>query len=120
MRRRIALPLYAMLVVTLLYATSYAQDAACTFSVSPDTVHFFDITGGTAEIQVKASGPRCTFNAKTDYPWITLSVRQEGGAGEVSVTVSGNQVPIYRVGSLSIDGEEVTVIQKGPQPSGGD
>ena len=119
MRRPIALLLYSALLVTLPHAASYGQDASCTFSVSPTTVHFFDIAGGTAEIQVNASGPRCTFTARTDYPWISVSVRQEGGVGKVSVTVGGNEFPIYRVGSLSIDGEEVTIIQNGPQPSGG-
>ena len=108
-----------MFVVALLYAASYGQDASCTFSVSPDTLHFFDISGGTAEIQVKASAPNCTFTAKTKYPWITVSVRQEGGVGKVSVSVGGNETPIYRVGSVSIDGEEVTVIQNGPRQSGG-
>ena len=108
-----------MLLVALPYATSYGQDASCTFSVSPTTVHFFDINGGTAEVQVKASGPQCTFNARTKYPWITVSVRQQGGAGKVSVTVDSNEIPIYRVGSLSIDGAEVTVIQNGPRQSGG-
>ena len=119
MKRPIALLFYIVLLVTLLYATSYGQDASCTFSVSPTTVHFFDIAGGNAEVQVKASGPLCTFNAKTEYPWITVSVRQEGSAGKVLVTVGANETPIYRVGSLSIDGWEVTVIQNGPRQSGG-
>ena len=109
-----------MLLVTLLYSASYGQDASCTYSVSPETLHFFDIFGGTAEAQVKASAPTCTFSARTEFPWITVSVRQEGSVGKVSVTVDGNETPIYRVGSVSIDGEEVTVIQNGPQPSGGD
>ena len=111
--------LCTMLLVTLLYSASYGQNASCTFSVSPDTVHFFDIFGGTAEVQVKASAPTCTFNARTEYSWITVSVRQEGSVGKVSVTVDGNETPIYRVGSVSIDGEEVTIIQNGPRPTGG-
>ena len=108
-----------MLLVTLMGATSYGQDASCTFSVTPDTIHFFDIFGGTAEVQVKASAPTCTFSARTKFPWITVSVKQEGSVGKVSVTVDGNETPIYRVGSVSIDGEEVTVIQNGPRQSGG-
>ena len=119
MRRLIVLLHCIMLVVILLYATSYGEDTSCTFSVSPDTVHFFDIAGGTAEVQVKASAPTCTFSARTEFPWITVSVRQEGSVGKVSVTVDGNETPIYRVGSVSIDGEEVTVIQNGPRQTGG-
>ena len=119
MRRPITLLCCIVLLVVLLYATSSGEDASCTFTVSATTVHFFDIAGGTKEIQVKASGPQCTFNARTKYPWITVSVRQEGGVGKVSVSVDGNVIPMYRVGSLSIDGKEVTVIQDGPRQGGG-
>ena len=119
MRRSFASLLYTMFFITLLCATSHGQDASCTFSVSPTTLHFFNVAGGTAEIQVKASGPQCTFSARTKYPWINVSVIQERGVGKVSVTVGGNEVPIYRVGSVSIDGWEVTVIQNGPRQSGG-
>ena len=108
-----------MLLVTLMGATSYGQDASCTFSVTPDTIHFFDIFGGTAEVQVKASAPTCTVNARTQYPWITVSVKQEHGEGKVSVTVDGNNSLTHRVGSVLIDGEEVTVIQYGPRIRGG-
>ena len=83
--------LCTMLLVTLLYSASYGQNASCTFSVSPDTVHFFDIFGGTAEVQVKPSAPTCTFNARTEDSWITVSVRQEGSVGKVSVTVDGER-----------------------------
>jgi len=98
-----------MLLVTLMSAISHGQNASCTFSVSPDTVHFFDIFGGTAEVQVKASAPTCTFNARTEYPWITVSVKQEHGEGKVSVTADGNNSLTHRVGSVRIDGEEVTL-----------
>ena len=118
-KRLFALVHCITLLGILPYAASYGQDASCTLSVSPTTIHFFNISGGTAEIQVKASGPQCTFNAKTKYRWITVSVRQEGSVGKVSVTVDANDVPIYRVGSLSIDGWEVSVIQDGPRESGG-
>jgi hypothetical protein len=119
MRRSISLLLCTIFLVTLLYAPSHGQDASCTFSVSPVTIHFFNVAGGTAEVQVKASGPQCTFNARTKYLWITVSIRQEGGIGKVSVTVDANDVPIYRVGSVSIDGWEVAIIQDGPRESGG-
>ena len=107
-----------VLLVTLTGATSYGQDASCTFSVTPDTVHFFDIFGGTAEVQVRASAPRCTFNARTEFPWITVSVKQEHGEGKVLVTVDGNDSLTHRVGSVRIDGEGVTVIQHGPRRGG--
>ncbi len=105
-------------LVTLMGANSYGQDASCTFSVSPDTVHFFDVFGGTAAVQVKASAPTCTFSARTEFPWITVSVKQEHGEGKVLVTVDGNDSLTHRVGSVLIDGEEVAVIQYGPRRVG--
>jgi hypothetical protein len=118
MIRPVSLMLCVIFLVTLPAATTYGLDATCTFSVSPDTIHFFDIFGGSAEVQVKASAPTCTFSAKTEYPWITISVTQEQGEGKVLVTVGGNESLTHRVGSLLIDREEVTVIQNGPQRGG--
>jgi hypothetical protein len=103
-----------ILLVTLMSATSYGQDASCTYSVSPDSLTFFEASGGTAEIRVKASAPTCTFNARTEYPWMTVSAKQEHGEGKVSVTVDANG-SLYRVGSVLIDGEEVTILQYGPR-----
>ena len=107
-----------VLLMTLMAVSSYAQDASCTFSVSPATV-YFQLPGGTAEVYVKASAPACTFSAKSAYPWITVSVKQEQGEGKVSVTVDGNTGLTHRVGSVIIDGEEVSIVQYGPRISGG-
>jgi hypothetical protein len=107
-----------MLLVTLTATSSYGQDASCTFSVSPATI-FFQLPGGTAEVYVKASGPACAFAAKTEYPWITISVKQQQGEGKVSVTVAGNPGMTHRAGSVLIDGEEVSIVQYGPRISGG-
>ncbi len=106
--------LCSMLLVTLMSATSYGQDASCRYSVSPDSLTFFEASGGTAEVRVKASAPTCTFNARTKYPWITVSARQEHGEGKVSVTGDANS-SLYRVGSVLIDRGEVTVLQYGPR-----
>jgi hypothetical protein len=107
-----------MLLVTLLAARSHGQDTSCTFSVSPATI-YFQLPGGNADVYVKGSAPACTFSAKSAYPWITVSVKQEQGEGKVSVTVDGNTGLTHRVGSVLIDGEEVSIIQYGPRLSGG-
>jgi hypothetical protein len=107
-----------MLMVALMAASSYGQDASCTFSVSPATL-YFQLPGGTAEVYVKGSAPTCSFSAKSAYPWIIVSVKQERGEGKVSVTVNGNTGLAHRVGSLLIDKEEVSIIQYGPRISGG-
>jgi hypothetical protein len=115
--RRLVILLSSMLLVALMGASSYGQDAACTFSISPATI-YFQTPGGTAEVYVKGSAPTCTFNAKSAYPWITVSAKQEQGEGKVSVVVGGNTGLTHRVGSLLIDREEVSIIQYGPRLSG--
>ena len=115
MKRRVSSILFVMLLVSLTGATAYGQDAPCTFSVSPETL-FFQLPGGTAEVYVKGSAPTCTFSAGTKYPWITVSVKQERGDGKVSVVVGGNNMSMtHRVGSVTIDGEEVSIVQYGPR-----
>jgi hypothetical protein len=106
--------LFIMLLVIFMSARSYGQDASCTFSVSPDTI-YFQLPGGTEEVSVKASAPTCTFTARSKYPWITVSVKQERGEGKVSVKADGNTSMTHRVGSVLIGGEEVSVIQYGPR-----
>ena len=106
-----------IILVAVMVASSYGQDASCTFSVSPATI-YFQPPGGTAEVYVKGSAPTCVFSAKSAYPWITVSVKQEQGEGKISVTAGGNTSTTHRVGSVLIDGEEVSVIQYGPRLSG--
>jgi hypothetical protein len=106
------------LVLPLVSADSQAQSPACTFSVSPASFNF-ELKGGSAEIRVAGSAPTCTFNARSAYPWITVSVTQERGEGVVTAAVSGNTSMTHRVGSILIDGEEVSIIQYGPRISGG-
>ena len=105
--------------IMLACATLDAQaQPACTYTVSP-TSFDLDVRGGTAEIRVTASDPTCTFNARSAYPWITLSVSQERGGGVVKVTVAGNTSMTHRVGSIQIDGKQVSISQYGPRISGG-
>jgi hypothetical protein len=110
---------FVILVLGVVSGDSHAQSAAgCTFEVSPTTFNF-ELKGGTAEIRVAGSAPTCTFNARSAYPWITLSVKQERGEGVVTAMVSGNTSMTHRVGSILIDGKEVSIIQYGPRISGG-
>ncbi len=118
MKRYVGSMLLVISLVILIAATpSFGQDASCTFSVSPATI-YFQVPGGTADVYVKGSSPTCTFTAKSAYPWITLSVKQEQGDGKVSVTAAGNTGLTHRVGSVLIGREEVSVIQYGPRISG--
>ncbi|MCG6536513.1 MAG: BACON domain-containing protein [Syntrophales bacterium LBB04] len=118
MKRRAGLVLFATLLMMLMGTGSYGEDTSCTFSVSPATV-YFQLPGGTAEVYVKGSAPTCSFSARSAYPWITVSAKQEQGEGKVSVVVDGNTGLTHRVGSLLIDGEEVSIVQYGPRLSGG-
>ena len=117
MRRPVLLMISMIILVAVMIASSYGQDASCTFSVSPATI-YFQPPGGTAEVYVKGSAPTCVFSAKSAYPWITVSVKQEQGEGKISVTAGGNTSTTHRVGSVLIDGEEVSIIQYGPRLSG--
>jgi|MudIll2142460700_1097286.scaffolds.fasta_scaffold1603235_1 hypothetical protein len=106
------------IVLSAASSDSHAQSSGCTFSVSP-TTFTFELKGGSAEIRVTGSAPTCTFNARSAYPWITLSVTQERGEGVVTATISGNTSMTHRVGSILIDGKEVSIVQYGPRISGG-
>ena len=118
MKRCVSSILFIALLITLTGGSSYGQDASCTFSISPATV-YFQPPGGTAEVYVKGSAPMCIFSAKSAYPWISVSSKQQDGEGKVSVTVDGNTFMTHRVGSVLIDGEEVSIVQYGPRRSDG-
>ena len=114
MKRCVGSILFVMLLVILTSASSYSQDTSCTFSVSPATI-YFQLSGGTAEVYVKGSAPTCTFSARSAYPWISVSAKQDQGEGKVSVTADGNTFMTHRVGSVLINEEEVSIIQYGPR-----
>lgn len=107
-----------MCLIVLLSAFVYAQENACRFEVTPTTIHFFDVWGGRAEIRVTASSPDCRFSVETKYPWISFSATQDGTEGKVVVTAEGNNSLTHRVGSVFVDGWEVSVIQAGPRRGG--
>ena len=117
MKDCLSLTLIAAIMLTCASLEAQAQPA-CTYSVSP-TSFDFDLRGGTAEIRVTASDPACALNARSAYPWITLSVSQERGEGVVKAVISGNSSMTHRVGSILIDGRQVTITQYGPRISGG-
>lgn len=108
-----------IVTLTLICAAGIAQaQPACTYSVSPTSIDF-DLRGGSAEIRVTASESACTFTAQSAYPWITLSVSQERGEGVIKATIAGNSSMTHRVGSILIDGRQVTITQYGPRITGG-
>ena len=109
----------ASLAVVLLFGASYGQDAACNFQVNPTEIEFFDVSGGTVEINVTASDPSCTFTVERTYPWITvLSVNKEGIKGKVLIRVEGNSSQTHRVGELTVAGHAVNITQYGPRRGG--
>ncbi len=112
------LVLWIAIVFLICAGGTAGAQPACTYSVSPSSLDF-DLRGGTAEIRVTASEPTCTFNARSAYPWITISVSQERGGGLIKVSISGNSSMTHRVGAIMIDGREVTITQYGPRITGG-
>ena len=108
-----------LIFVVILAASCYGEESGCTFRVSPHEIQFFDISGANAEVRVTASAPTCGITANTRYPWITVSVKQEGSEARVQVSVDSNDSFTHRVGDLSVAGQNVTVIQAGPRRGGG-
>ncbi len=118
MRYLTLLPFIVLLLSALAASISDSQEAACRFDVYPNSIEFFDISGGSAQIKVTASAPDCRFTVASRYPWITYTSRQEGTEGQVLVTGQGNESLTHRVGDLTIAGHTVNVIQAGPRRGG--
>jgi len=89
-----------------------AVDTACTFSVSP-TFATVPAVGGTVTFEIAASGPTCSWTAKSNVPWLKVvegatgvgsgSARFSGDANEgslrsASVTVAGRSISVQQVG----------------------
>jgi len=93
---------------------SEALSDSCVASVTPSEV-LLDAPGGVAEIAVSASSPDCTFRTESTLSWITVSPAEGRGSGRVTLTVASNLTFYPRSGSVSIDGQEVTVRQYRPR-----
>jgi hypothetical protein len=86
------------------------QEAACAFSVDPRT-DSVSSAGGRKTITVTASGPRCSWTARTGADWLAIVEGAQGtGSGQVTYETRETSGP-KRVGTLLVAGQTVTVTQ---------
>jgi len=86
-----------------------AQDGACSFSISPASQNSTS-GGGTASVAVMAPAG-CSWSAKSNAPWISISSGQAGsGNGTVQLAVSPN-TGAERTGTVTIGDQTFTIVQ---------
>jgi hypothetical protein len=90
-------------------AFTVAQDAVCSFSISPASQSSAS-AGGTASVAVTAPAG-CPWSARSNAPWIGISSGQTGsGNGTVQLTVSPN-TGAGRTGTVTIGDQTFTIVQ---------
>ena len=87
------------------------QGSPCEWVLAPP-YHSFDATGGNGNVLVIVTGV-CTWTAKSDVDWITLTAGASGaGNGLVQFVAAPNSGPA-RTGTLTIAGRPYQVIEAG-------
>ena len=94
---------------------------ACTFSVSPASNSSVSSSGGAFMVNVTASSTGCSWTARSNAPWITITSGSSGTmSGTVRYTVAPTTTGAGRQGSLTIAGRTVNVVQAANlAPTGG-
>ena len=83
----------------------------CTFTLTPSSASFSSSSNDSV-ITVGASASTCAWTSRSNTSWITLSFGQSGtGNGTVGFTVTQNNTPAQRTGSLTIAGLTFNVTQ---------
>jgi len=87
------------------------QASGCVFSINPTTLSFNKNAATSAPIAVTA-GAGCTWTATANDPWITVQTGATGsGNGSVTFSITANNGPTSRTGTLTIAGRTFTVNQ---------
>ena len=85
--------------------------AQCTFTLTPASSSFSNSSNDSV-ITVTASASSCAWTSRSNTSWITVSFGQAGtGNGTVGFTVTQNNTPTPRTGSLTIAGLTFNVTQ---------
>src|SRR5256712_6031412 len=89
-----------------------AQAGACAYTVSPMT-DAAPAAGAALSVSVMTSAG-CSWTATSIATWISITAGASGsGNGTVNYTVAANTGTAARTGTLSVDGQTVTVAQAG-------
>ena len=84
----------------------------CTHAVSP-TRQVFGPREGVASVRVEAL-PGCHWGATSNSPWLQITTGSSGsGPGRVSYAFAANPHSTARIGTLTVGGQTLTVIQAG-------
>ncbi len=102
----------------------FTQDSSttCDFTISPTSALFdssanhtpFGDAGNNGTVEVKTSASNCSWTAKSNASWITITAGSSGaGDGKVIYSVADNATGSARTGTLTIGGQTFTVTQNG-------
>ena len=84
----------------------------CTYAITPEE-ESFSPSGGTGTVEVTATDG-CGWSAVSNAAWIAITSGDSGtGNGTVNYSVSVNNSPGQREGTITIGGETFTVTQEG-------
>jgi hypothetical protein len=91
-------------------STNFTINATCNYSAAPSTL-FFTASGGAGSVAVSTEAG-CPWSAASNVNWVVLTSPGSGsGNAPVSFEVRENFSASTRQGTLTIAGQEVTVIQ---------
>ena len=88
-----------------------SEGGPCTFTLDTDFV-FFDELGHVDAVHV-TTDPDCEWTAASESLWLTMLSHGGPGSGDVRYAVARNTDSAMRMGTLSVAGKTVTVIQDG-------
>src|SRR5262249_24705941 len=100
----------ALMIAGTAFGVSQGGRAACSFSITPDSVSLGD-QGGNGDVQV-ATTSGCGWKATSNAGWITVSGSASGSAsGVVHYSVAENTGSSSRSGTMTIAGLTFSVTQ---------
>lgn len=98
--------------VTLTVAAGGSSSPSCTYQISPPGASF-PVSGGTGSIGIVTQSG-CIWTAASNSPWLVVGSGASGsGQGTVNYTVAPSAIATARVGTITVAGQQFTVIQPG-------
>ena len=91
--------------------TQQGSTGGCTYSISP-TSKTFGSGGGSSTVNITAP-TGCSWTAIASATWINISSSSGIGNGAINYTVSPNRKKSARFGAITIEGQVLTIKEKG-------
>jgi hypothetical protein len=106
----------SLMIAGTAFNVTQAGQAACAFSITPESKSISD-QGGDGQVQVTTTSG-CGWTATSNAAWITLAGDPRGsGSGAVRYSVSENKGSASRSGSVTIAGLTFSVNQSAENPT---